>query len=92
MLEIIIILCLINGFSAKSMFGKDFHALTQAEMQKLENKYRQTYAKFIKKGQEPPMTIEQYLPIMQKQGKTSLTVGFVLIPVYALLLIVFFSL
>jgi len=91
MFEIIIIMCLINYFSTKSMFGKDMNSLTQAELFKLQNKYRQTYARQIKKGEQPPMTIEQYLPVMQKSGKTSLITALVMIPLYAVILYFFFA-
>ena len=91
MFEFLIIFSLIRGFSLKSLSGKEFQQLSQQEMEKVQKEYHKVYAKFFKKNQMPPETIEQYFPKLQKQAKSSLIIGFVLIPLYIALLYWIFS-
>jgi len=70
--------------------GKTFYQLSpkqQASVGKNFNKYMMT-----KKGQlTPNMSIEEYLPILQKQGLTYLIMAFVILPIYVLVVYFLYS-
>jgi hypothetical protein len=91
MIEGLIIGLLIGGFAGKPYFGKQIHELSPVEYEKLYANYNKTYAKFYKKGQQPPLTIEQHMEKLKKSGKTSFIAAAIVVPIYILLLIVICS-
>lgn len=87
MLDIIIIVCLVKGLMLKSLFGKSFQELSQQDMEKLQKNYNNKYRSFVNRGAQPPVTLEQYLPMLQKTGKNFFIAIAVLVPIYLIFVI-----
>ena len=63
--------------------GKDYSELKPNQQKRVDKNYG-NYMK-SKKGQKTPdMTVEEYMPIIQKQGITFLIMALVTLPIYIL--------
>ena len=82
MLEVLLIASIIYACLLMPLRGKTFYQLNQAQQKRVEKNYRK-YMNSRKGRQTPYMTIEQYLPILQKQALTYLIMAIVILPIYA---------
>ena len=90
MLEALLIMSIVYACMYMPLRGKNYDQLTQNQQQKVA-KNLQRYLKTRKGLQTPNMNAEGYLAILQKQALTYLIMAIVIIPIYILVIIVFYS-
>ena len=90
MLEVILIFSIIYACLFMPLRGKTFEQLSDSQKQRVRENYDK-YMKTAKGKQTPEMTVEQYLPILAKQGLIYMIVAIVLIPIYILVVIFLYS-
>ena len=86
MLEVLIIMSIVYAVMFMPLRGKPFAELSEPQKQKVHT----YYVKYMRtrKGQKTPnLTIEEYLPLIQKSGLIYLIVALCAIPVYVLVLL-----
>ena len=83
MLEALLIFSIIYACSYMPLRGKIFSQLKPKQQKKVEKNYGK-YMQTKKGKQTPDMTVEEYLPIIQKQGLTYLIMAIVVAPIYVL--------
>ena len=86
MLEALLIMSIVYACMYMPLRGKAFDSLTPGQLKKVEKNYKQ-YMKSKKGKQNPDMSIEDYFPIIQKQGLTYLIMALVVLPIYIIVLI-----
>ena len=90
MLEVVLIMCIVYACMYMPLRGKTLQQLSpkqQATVGKNFSKYMLT-----KKGKQTPnMSIEEYLPIIQKQGLTFLIMAVIILPIYVLIVMFLYS-
>ena len=89
MLEAILIMSIVYACLYLPLRGKDFSQLTPKQQQRVE-KHFVRHMKSRKGKQTPDMTIEEFLPIIQKQGLTYLIMAIVVAPIYVLVVFLFY--
>ena len=83
MLEAILIMSIVYACMLLPLRGKSFEQLSDAQKTRVQNNFKKYLT--TKKGKETPnMTVEEYLPILAKQGIVYLIVAIVMIPIYIL--------
>jgi len=86
MLEALLIMSIVYACLFMPLRGKNMYQLSPSQQKRVEkhfNQYMQT-----RKGKKTPyMQIEEYLPILQKQGLTYLIMAIVIFPIYILAII-----
>jgi len=90
MFEAILVVLIINAVLYMPMGGKRFEALSPAQQQRaIKNHTRYLNSK---KGKlTPNMSIEEYLPTLQKQGRISMIAAIVMLPIYILIVVFYYS-
>ncbi|MCL2060025.1 MAG: hypothetical protein FWH01_13400 [Oscillospiraceae bacterium] len=68
---------------------KSFDTLTPKQLKTVDKNYTR-YMKSRKGKQTPDMTIEEYLPIIQKQALTYLIMAAIVLPIYIIVLMVLY--
>jgi len=86
MLEVLLIMCIVYAFQLMPLRGKNMMQLNPAQQQKVAKNFEK-YMRTKKGKQTPNMTIEEYLPILQKQAFTYLIIAIVLAPIYVLAIV-----
>ena len=86
MLEVLIVVCIFQAIQLMPLRGKTFEGLTLKQQQKVE-KNLQNYKKTLKGRKTPEMTVEEYMPIIQKQALNSVIAVVVLVPIYLVILV-----
>ena len=90
MLEALLIMSIIYACLYMPLRGKEFSQLTPPQRQRVEK----NYARFMKTRagkKTPEMTVEDYLPTMQKQGLTYLVMAIVIAPIYVIIVASFYA-
>jgi len=83
MLEVLFILCIVYACMYMPLRGKTYEQLSAKQQERVGKNYDKFMA--TKKGQQTPnMSIQEYLPTLQKQGLTYLIIAIVILPVYFL--------
>ena len=90
MLEIMFILSVFYAITLMPLRGKSFQQLSPKQQANVTKK-RDGYLRTRKGQQTPNMSVEEYLPIIQKQGLTFLILAIVLIPVYIAVLFLLYA-
>lgn len=83
MLEALLIVSIVYACMYMPLRGKDFSSLNPAQQARVEKSFSQ-YMRTKKGKQAPDMKIEEYLPVLQKQGLTYLIMAIVVLPIYLL--------
>jgi len=83
MLEALLILSIVYACMFMPLRGKSFQQLSVKQQEKVGKNYNK-YMTTKKGKQTPDMSIEEYLPILQKQGLTYLIMAIVILPIYIL--------
>jgi len=90
MLEILLIMSIVYACLYLPLRGKSFDQLSPKQQQRVESNFVKHMN--TKKGkQNPSMTIQEYLPIIQKQGLTYLIMAIVILPIYVLAVMYIYS-
>ena len=90
MLEVLLIMSIVYACLLMPLRGKEFQQLSQKQQQRVSKHYSKHMA--TKKGKMTPgMTVEQYLPIMQKQAITYLVMALIIFPIYVLAIYFLYS-
>ena len=89
MLEAVLIMSIVYACMYMPLRKKTFDTLTPKQLKTVEKNYAR-YMKTRKGKQTPDMTIEEYLPIIQKQGLTFLIVALIMLPVYIAILVLLY--
>lgn len=85
MLEVLIIFSIVYACMLMPLRGKTFEELTAAQKQRVD-KYYYRYMR-TRKGRKTPVSITEYLPILQKQALVYLIMAICLVPLYIIILI-----
>ena len=86
MLEILLILFIYQTCVYMPLRGKQLEQLSPKQKQRVAKAYNK-HMKSKKGRQMPDMTIEDFLPTLQKQGRASLIGAIVLFPIYILAIV-----
>ena len=89
MLEAVLIMSIMYACMYMPLRGKTFEELTLAQQKRVEKAYNQ-YKKTKKGKQDTETSVADYLPNLQKLGKTYLIVASVLAPIYIVILVVLY--
>jgi len=90
MLEVLLILSIVYACLYMPLRGKTFQQLSPKQQKRAEKNFK-TYMATRKGKKTPDMTIEEYLPILQKQGLTYLILAVVVLPIYILVVTFLYS-
>ena len=90
MLEALLIMGIFYVCTLMPLRGKSFQQLTPKQLQTLE-KHFNTYKRSKKGKQNPSMTNEEYLPIIQKQALNYLIMVAVILPIYLVVIATLYS-
>ena len=83
MLEVLLVLSIVYACMFMPLRGKSFQQLSAKQQERVGKNYNK-YMTSKKGMQTPNMSIEEYLPILQKQGLTYLILAIVVLPIYIL--------
>ena len=90
MLEVLLIMSIVYACMFMPLRGKTFQQLSVKQQEKVGKNYNRYM--ISKKGKKTPdMSIEEYLPILQKQGLSYLIMAVVILPVYILVVTYIYS-
>ena len=91
MLEGILIACIVYACMLMPLRGKTFQQLKPSQQKTVEKNYL-AYMKTKKGKQTPYMSIEEYLPILQKQALSYLIWAIAMVPIYFLAILILYPL
>jgi len=83
MLEVLLIMSIVYACMYMPLRGKTLQQLTLKQQERVGKNFK-SYMATRKGKQNPDMSIEEYLPILQKQGLTYLIMAIVILPIYIL--------
>ena len=86
MLEAFLIMSIVYACLYMPLRGKEFESLCEKHKKRVEKNFSR-YQKTRKGKQNPDMTAEEYLPILQKQGPRFLIAAIVIFPIYLLIVV-----
>ena len=86
MLEALLVISIVYAIMLWPYRGKSFHELTPKQQAGVV-KRRDAYLKTRKGKQTPQMSVDEYLPVIQKQALTYLILAIVILPIYIVVLI-----
>jgi len=90
MLEALLIMSIVYACMFMPLRGKTYEQLSVKQQEKVGKNYSRYM--ITKKGKKTPdMRIEEYLPILQKQGLSYLIMGIVVLPIYILVVTYVYS-
>jgi len=81
MLEVLLIMSIVYACLYMPLRGKTLQQLSLKQQERVGKSFK-TYMATKKGKKNPDMSIEEYLPILQKQGLTYLIVAIVILPIY----------
>ena len=90
MFEALLAMSIVCACMYMPLRGKTYQQLSLGQQKRVEKNYNQ-YMRTRKGMQTPNMTIEDYMPIVQKQGMTYLIMAIVLLPIYVLIVMYLYS-
>jgi len=90
MLEVLLIMSIVYACMLMPLRGKTYQQLSVKQQEKVGKNYNR-YMMSKKGKQTPNMSIEEYLPILQKQGLSYLIMAIVILPIYILVVTYIYS-